>query len=430
MTSQGGLFESIFTTDAMLQATSDEAWVRAMLHFEGALARASAGIVPAEAAAEIVRTCQSTELDPVELGRAGRVTGNPVMPLVAELRSRLPPSAAGWVHFGATSQDALDTALMVVARSALYLVAEDLRCAAEAAADLASRYRSTPMAARTLLQQALPTTFGAKVAGWLVGILEARDRVRDVQQRCLAVQLGGAAGTLASLRADGPRVIDALAVQLDLAAPVVPWHTDRSRVVEIAAALAQAVGVCGKVATDVALLMQTEVGEVAEPGRGTSSALPHKRNPAISSRVLSSARRVPGLVSTLLAVMAQEHERSAGGWHAEWQTMVELMRAAGGAASGVATVLEGLEVDEDAMARNLARTGGMLLSERATLELARDVGYVEARHTVEDALERSAASGASLPDQLPELPEDVWDPAGWIGSAELFVDRALRRYRP
>jgi 3-carboxy-cis,cis-muconate cycloisomerase len=310
------------------------------------------------------------------------------------------------------------------------LVAEDLQHGADAAAELASRYRSTPMVARTLLQHALPTTFGAKAAGWLIGILEARDRVRDVRRRCLAVQLGGAAGTLASLGADGLKVVEALAAALEMAVPVVPWHTDRSRAAEIAAALALAAGVCGKVAADVALLMQTEVGEVSEPGNGGSSAMPHKHNPAVSSRVQADARRAPGLVSTLMSSMAQEHERSASGWHAEWQTMVELMRAAGGAASGVASVLAGLVVHEDAMARNLARTGGMVLSERVILELARDVGYVEARRLVEDALERSVSSGTSFAEQLPQLPKEVWEPAGWLGSAELFVDRALRQYRP
>lgn len=422
----GGLFESIFTTDAIIDATSDHAWVRAMLDFEAALAKVSAslGIVPSEAAQEIAKLCGSVEPDPAALGRAGRAGGNPVMPFVAELRTGLPDHAAGWVHFGATSQDTLDTALMLVWRRVLDLVNDDLSRAAAAAARLAERHRSTPMAARTLMQQALPTTFGYVAAGWMVGLVEAGERVADVR-RCVALQFGGAAGTLASLGEHGPRVVEGVAAELGLAVPVMPWHTERTRVAEIASALGLAAGVCAKVATDVSLMMQTEVGELSEPDPGGSSALPHKRNPAISARVLADSRRAPALVTVLIGAMAQEHQRAAGAWHAEWQTAVELSRASGGAAAGVADLLSGLEVHDQTMARNLELTAGLFLSERATVELAKKIGYVGARRAVEEAVERSAKSGTHLRDEFPDLPADTWDPAGWIGSAEHFVDRAL-----
>jgi 3-carboxy-cis,cis-muconate cycloisomerase len=427
----GGLFESIFTTDAILDATSDRTLVRAMLDFEAALAKASAaaGVVPADAAEEIVKLCESVELDPVALGRAGRIGGNPVIPLVAELRDRLAEPAVGWVHFGSTSQDALDTALVLVSRSVIDLVVEDLRRAADAAARLASDHRLTPMAARTLLQQALPTSFGAVAAGWLVALVESGDRLAEARRRCAALQLGGPAGTLASLGDDGLRVVEGVAAELDLAVPVLPWHTDRTRVAEIAAALGLAAGACGKVATDVALMMQTEVGEVTEPQPGGSSALPHKQNPAISARVVAGARRAPALVSVLIGSMAQEHQRAAGAWHAEWQTLVELLRAAGGAAAGVADLLTGLKVHEAAMARNLALSGGLILSERATFELAKKTAHVDARRRVEEAIERSTSSGTSLAEELPDIPAETWDPAGWLGSAGRFVDRALETYR-
>lgn len=427
----GGLFESIFTTDAMIEATSDQAWLRAMLDFEAALAKVSAslGIVPADAAEEIAKLCESVELDPAALGRAGRAGANPVIPLVAELRTRLPGHAAGWVHFGSTSQDTLDTALMLVWRRVLDLLAGDLRRAAGAAAGLAERHRSTPIAARTLLQQALPTTFGAVTAGWLVGLVEAGDRIADVRRRCVALQLGGAAGTLASLGDGALRVVEGVAAELGLAVPVMPWHTDRTRVAEIAGALGLAAGVCAKIGGDVSLMMQTEVGEVSEPEPGGSSALAHKHNPAMSARVLANARRAPALASVLMGAMVHEYQRSAGAWHAEWQTAVELSRASGGAAAGIADVLCGLEVHEQAMARNLELTGGLVLSERATVELAKRVGYLDARRAVEDAVERSAQSGTRLSEQLPELPAETWNPAGWVGSAEQFVDRALEMYR-
>jgi 3-carboxy-cis,cis-muconate cycloisomerase len=436
---EGGLFESIFAGDRLLAATSDQAWLSAMLRFEAALAaaQAAAEVIPADAARQIVDGCEAATLDPVALGRTGRLDGNPVIPLVSELRGRLPAEAAGWLHFGATSQDVIDSALMLIAGDVLELVRSDLRRLASQAARLAERHRSTPMVARTLLQQAGPTTFGARAAGWLVAASEAADRVQQVGQQRLAVQLGGATGTLAALGAAGPAVVEALARELGLAVPVVPWHTDRTRVAELAAALGAAAGVAGKIGLDVSLLAQTEVGEVKEgagEGHGRSSALPHKRNPARSVAVVADSRRAASLAGAVLAAMPQEHERAAGAWQSEWQTTTALFRAAGGAVDGAADVLSELEVDEAAMARNLDRTNGLILAERVTVELSRPLGYARARQVVEAAVVDARASGRSLADALPaevrgQLPEDSLNPARQLGSAEALVDRALAFYR-
>jgi 3-carboxy-cis,cis-muconate cycloisomerase len=445
----GGLFSSIFTTDELIAATSDAAWVASMLEFEAALAlaEASVGLVPADIAAVIVQRCHDIDVDPAALGRAGRLGASPAIPLVAELRRGLPADAARWAHFGATSQDVLDTALMLVLRRVLGLVLDDLARLAEAAAELADRHRSTLMAARTLLQHASPTTFGRKAAGWLVAAVEATRALREVSRHRLAVQLGGPAGTLAALGPRGPGVVDALAAELGLAAPVLPWHTDRSRVAEISSALALAAGVAGKIALDVSLLMQTEVSEVFEPsvsGRGGSSTLPHKRNPAMAAEILAAARRAQALAGVVLAGMAQEHERAVGAWQAEWETVSELARAAGGAVAFSADVLAGLEIDPGRMAANLVMTRGLVLAERLTIELAPLVGYAEGRRVVEKAsketamastsseqamsLEQALAREPGMAEVMRRLPPGVFDPAGWTGSAQVFVDRALDLY--
>lgn len=437
--SGGGLFESIFASDELLAATSDSAWVTAMLRVEAALALAlaDAGVIANDVAVQIAECCDHADLDPVGLGRAGRDGGNPVIPLVSRIRELLPDPVAGWAHYGATSQDVLDTALMLIGRDVISLVLADLDRLAAGAAALADRYRSTAVAARTLLQQAGPTTFGLKVAGWLVAAVDVASGVKWVRDRRLAVQLGGATGTLASLGAAGERVIAALGHRLELPAPVIPWHTDRTRVADLAGSLATAAGVAGKIALDVSLLMQTEVAEASEPGapgRGGSSALPQKRNPAVSAAVIANHRRASSLTGVVLGAMIQEHERSVGAWHAEWPTMTALFRATGGAVWGAADVVVGLEVDGEAMAANLERTGGLIMAERVTLELAGHMGYGQARAALEAAAADARRSGRSLRDSLsPEvrdlLPPAVFDPGGWTGSADTLVDRALEYYR-
>lgn len=441
----GGLLAPLFAPDAMLEAVSDRAWLQAMLEFEAALAaaQARAGVIPGEAADRIAECCDAERFDPDALGRAARASGTPVVPLVAALRDLVGGDAAGHVHQGATSQDVMDTAAMLVARRALALIATDLDAIAAVCAGLADEHRGTLMAGRTLLQQALPTTFGLKAAGWLVAVREARARLLAARDEALAVQLGGAAGTLASQGPQALTVLANLAAELSLAEPVVPWHTARARVAGLGAALAVAAGTLGKIALDVALLAQTEVGEVAEPaaeGRGSSSALPHKRNPIGSALTRACARRVQGLAGTLLATLEQEHERAAGAWHAEWEPLREALAATGGAAASLREVLEGLEVRPDRMRANLDLTGGLLLSERVVALVAERGGGPEGRAAVEAAAGRAAGGGRSLLEELGdesaigailsrEELERALDPAGYVGSAEALVDRALEAHR-
>jgi 3-carboxy-cis,cis-muconate cycloisomerase len=438
-----GLFAPIFVSDAVAATTSDRAWLQAMLDAEAALAWAEAdvGVVPRTAADAIAAACRAEAFDVDELGRAARAGGNPAIPMVAALRARVAGDAAGFVHWGATSQDVIDTAAMLVVARTLGVMGPDLDGLAAGAARLAEAHRDTPMVARTLLQHALPTTFGLKAAGWLTAVLEARRRVAWVRTERLAVQLGGAAGTLASLGADGPAVVERFGARLGLRAPLLPWHTDRTRVAEVAGVLGEVAGVVGKVALDVVLLSQTEVGEVAEPaapGRGASSTLPHKRNPVGAASMDAAVRRAHAMVGVLLGSMVQPHERAAGAWQAEWPALTELLALTGGAVAHGRDVVCGLEVDAARMRENLERTGGVVLAERVALHLAAVLGRDEARHRTEAASARARAAGRSLADELRADPDlrlddgqiaDLTDPGGYLGSAPAFVDAALAAYR-
>ncbi len=436
------LFGALFLPDAMRAAVSDRAWIEAMLRFEAALATASAraGVIPEDAAEAIAAAAADPgRFDPEDLGREARAAGNPAAPLVKALTRAVEGDGARHVHRGATSQDVMDTASMLVARDARSLVTADLDAAAAACARLADEHRATLMPGRTLLQQALPTTFGLRAAGWLVALLDAGDRLAAVP---LAAELGGAAGTLASLGSDGPRVLAELAAELELEEPAVPWHTARLRVAELGAALALCAGTLEKIALDVTLLAQTEVGEVAEPageGRGGSSTLPHKRNPVGSVLAIACARRVRGETSILLAAMAQEHERAAGAWHAEWEALGGALAYTGGAAAAVREVLEGLEVHPDRMRANLDATGGLILAEAVSTALSEHLGRQEAHDLVGAAARRATEGGRPFRDELVDdaeisahlSAEDVdraLDPAGYLGAAHAFVDRALERY--
>jgi 3-carboxy-cis,cis-muconate cycloisomerase len=428
---------------------SDRALLAAMLDAERALAVALAGvgIVPEPAAAAIAAACHPDRFDPADLGRRAVAAGNPVVPLVRDLTAAVAgaagPAAARWVHHGATSQDIMDTAASLVASRALGPVLDDLAGAADAAAGLADRHRATVMAARTLGQQALPTTFGLKAAGWLAALDDAADRLDAIRRRRLAAQLGGAAGTLAALGGAGAEVAAGYAAELGLAEPVLPWHTNRVRVGELAAALGVAGGAMAKVALDVTLLAQTELGEVSEAageGRGGSSTLPHKRNPVTAVLVTAATRRVPGLVATLLGAMAQEQERATGAWHAEWEPLTELLRLAGGAAARTRELLDGLEVHPERMRANLEATGGLLLSERVAGALAGPLGRADAQELVRRLGRRAAGDGQPLRAVLLQDPtvrrhldqaavDRLLDPEGYLGSAGRFVDRALAAHR-
>jgi 3-carboxy-cis,cis-muconate cycloisomerase len=440
-----GLFGPLFVPDEFREATGDRAWLQAMLDAEGALAvaQARAGMVPDEAARQIAERCVADRFDAEEIGRAGRAAGNPVPALVKALTAAVGGEAARYVHKGATSQDILDTAAVLVARGALDLIRAELERLAAAAARLAAEHRATVMPGRTLLQQALPTTFGLKAAGWLVSALEARRRLLAGRGSTLAVQLGGAAGTLAALGPDGLRVLGEFARELGLAEPAVPWHTDRLRIAELGGTLALVAGVAHKVALDVVLLAQTEVGEVSEPaggGRGVSSTLPHKRNPILSVTAIASATRVRDLARTLLGALAQEHERAAGSWHAEWEALSDALALTGGAVAAVREALEGLRVRPERMRANLDVTGGLLLAENVTTLVSDRLGRLEAHELVQAACRRTLDGGRPLREELlaepalsaalaPEEIDAALDPERYLGSAGAFVDRALEMYR-
>ena len=383
-------FAGIFVPAALREAVSDEAWLAAMLDAERALANAEslAGVIPAQAAAAIAERCEPDGYDLAAIEERGRAVGNPAEPLVRALRERVGGDAGRYVHLGATSQDVVDTAAMLVARQAVELVAAELDGVAAACARLAEEHRATPLAARTLLQQAVPTTFGAKAAGWLVAVVEARDGLRALRYRA---QLGGAAGTLAPLSNRGAEVLAAFAAELELAEPVVPWHAQRGPIAAIGAALDVAAAACAKPALDVILLAQTEIGEVAEAEGGGSSTLPHKRNPAKAVLARACARLVHANAG-VLASGEHEHERAAGAWQAEWTALSEALAQAGGAAAAARECLEGLEVRPERMRANM---GDDLYAER----------------------------GAFAERGLAEADDD------WLGSAGVFVDRALARWR-
>ena len=428
--------------DDVRAAVSDRAWIAAMLEFEAALAaaEAEAGVIPGDAAAAIAAACAPERYDPEALGREARATANPAAPLVHALTDAVEGDAARFVHWGATSQDVMDTASMLVARRALVLIGRDLDAVAAACARLADEHRHTAMPGRTLLQQALPTTFGLKAAGWLVAVLDARRRLAAAP---LAVELGGAAGTLASLGGEGLRVLGLLAERLELAEPVIPWHTARARVAEIGAALALAAGSLEKIAHDVTLLAQTEVGEVAEPAggdRGGSSTLPHKRNPVGSAIAIACAHRVRGEASILLGAMAQEHERGAGAWQAEWEALGGALACTGGAAAAMREVLEGLEVRTDRMRENLAATDGLVMAESVSVAMSERVGRGAAHGLVQAASRRAVEAGRPLRDVLlddseirgqlsAEEIDAALEPAAYLGAGEALIERALRRHR-
>ncbi|MYR47444.1 3-carboxy-cis,cis-muconate cycloisomerase [Streptomyces sp. SID5910] len=433
-------------------ATSDTAWLQAMLDAEAALARAQAvvGTVPPEAAAAITRAARAERLDLRALALAARETANPVVGLVRALTRAVAeesPDAAAYVHHGSTSQDIFDTGAMLVATRVLRLVHADLERAAAALAVLAARHRDTAMAGRTLALHAVPTTFGLKATGWRRLLLDARDRVAALLDGGLPISLGGAAGTLAGYLETVPhgrgdhagRLLDAFAVETGLARPPLPWHALRTPVADLAAVLALTTGALGKIAVDVQSLARTEVGEVAEPaveGRGASSAMPHKRNPVLTTLLRSAALQVPVLAAGLTQCLVCEDERSAGVWHAEWQLLRECLRLAGGAAHTAVELAEGLDVRPGRMRANLDLTGSRIVSERICAALAPTLGKARARDLLTRASADADRTGRTLADLLAGLPEvtahltaerisALLDPEQYTGAAGPLVDAEL-----
>lgn len=358
MTSEAsGTLDAMWARGRAADLASDEAWLRAMVEVEGALAAASAiaGLIPHSDAGRIESVLGALVLDTAEIAREASATGTPIVPLVEAIRAAAGPEVAGSVHRGATSQDILDSATMLIAQRALTAILEELAGAAEAAAGLAAVHRTTPIAGRTLLQRASPTTFGLKAANWMLGLDRAADRLEEIRRVGLAVQVGGVAGTRAGYGGHGQRIAEEMADRLGLSVPVAPWHTERTRIGDLASALGVAAGAVAKAARDIILLAQTEVGEVEEgvPGRGGSSALQDKHNPVAAVSAVACAERSFGLVATLLATMVQEHERGAGNWQAEWVPLRQLLITVDSAAAWLRDSLEHLRIRPEAMGRNL-----------------------------------------------------------------------------
>ncbi|MFV8186161.1 3-carboxy-cis,cis-muconate cycloisomerase [Streptomyces sp. AF1B] len=424
-------------------ATADTAYLQALLDAEAALTRAQAALdlAPAEAAAAVTAAADAGRFDVRSLAERARAGGNPVIPLVADLTKAVGEEHGPYVHRGATSQDIMDTATMLVAVRALDLILTDLDRTERALARLAAEHRDTAMPGRTLTQHAVPTTFGLKAAGWRSLVLDARDRARAVRDG-LPAQLGGAAGTLAAFSAYGaqdPRALTAaFARELGLREPLLPWHTLRTPIADLAGCLAFAAGALGKVAVDVLVLGRTEIAEVTEGSGGGSSAMPHKANPVRSTLIAAAARRAPQLAATLYGSLAAEEERPAGAWHAEWEPLRDLLRLVGGAARDAAELAEGLRVNADTMREHLGLTHGLVVAERLSAELAPVLGRARAKELLSELAGRTYAEGRSLRELLSEQPElkatnldldldDLTDPARYTGSAGTLTDRALER---
>lgn len=438
------MFDHLFTTERISAIFSDSARVQGMLDFEAALARAEAraGMIRQETAEVIAAHCQAAHFDIASLAQGAAKAGNPAIPLIAALTERVARDSAEagrYVHWGATSQDTMDTGLVLQLRDALDALDADLARLARACARLAERAADLPIAGRTWLQQASPTTFGLKVAGWLSAVNRHRERLRELRPRVLVAQLGGSVGTLAAFGATGLEVAAALADELGLAAPDIPWHTQRDRVVEVATTFGLLAGTLGKIARDLALLAQTEVGEAfepAEPGKGRSSTLPQKRNPIGASVALAAATRVPGLVATMLAAMPQEHERGLGGWQAEWETLPEIARLTAGALWQMAQAVEGMELDNERMRANLDLTQGVMCAEAVAMALVPSLGKSAAHKTVEEASRRALDQHVPLRAVLADMPkvtaalsadalDHLCDPRNATGLAGQLIQRVL-----
>lgn len=444
-----GLLGPFFHGPAMSAVFTDRAHLQGMLDFEAALARAEAkvGVIPASAAEPIAAQCDAALYDLAAIAEGATRGGNTAIPLVKALTGRVAAqdkAAAGFVHWGATSQDAMDTGLVLQLRQAIGLIEADLKKLSDALAQLAQKHRQTPMVGRTWLQHALPVTFGLKAAGWLDAIERHRTRILELKPRLMVLQLGGAAGTLAALGEKGLVVAEALAAELKLSLPATPWHGARDRVVELGTVLALLTGTLGKMARDIALLMQTDVAEAFEPageGKGGSSTMPHKRNPVAAAAVLAAATCVPHLAGSLLSGMAQEHERGLGGWHAEWQVLPELVQLSAGALAHMAEVAGGLEVKPEQMRANLDTTNGLIMAEAVAMALGARLGKQDAHHLIEAASKRAVAGKRHLRDVLAEdkavmqhLKRDeldtLFDPLGYTGVATTLIDRVLAARRP
>ncbi|MFK3972847.1 3-carboxy-cis,cis-muconate cycloisomerase [Pseudomonas sp. NPDC087358] len=438
------LFDRYFTQAPMRDIFSDHGRVQGMLDFEAALARAEAavGAVPTEVVDDIVAACDASLYDFDALAVAIGNAGNSAIPLVKALGKQIATrnqAAERYVHLGATSQDVMDSGLVLQLRSAVSLLEQGLVNLGDALAQQAQRHAGVPMPGRTWLQQATPITLGAKIAGWLGAVTRHRQRLRELKPRLLSLQFGGASGSLAALGEMAFPIAEALARELKLNLPDQPWHTQRDRLVEFACLLGMIAGSLGKIGRDISLLMQTEAGEVFEPaaaGKGGSSTMPHKRNPVGAAVMIGAATRAPGLVATLLGAMPQEHERSLGLWHAEWETLPELCCVVSGSLQQALAVIPGLEVDAQRMRQNLDLTRGLVLAEAVSIALAQRVGRDTAHHLVEQCCRRAVEQGTHLRQVLGAEPaitaqlsgqalDNLLNPAHYLGQSKRWIKRAV-----
>ncbi len=428
----------------MRAVCDDAATLQNMLDFEAALARAQAatGVIPSGAAEAIAKACKADAFDLATLAQAATRSGNLAIPLVKALTAevaRTDSEAARYVHWGATSQDVIDTAVMLTLRAGIDALLLDIGRAVTGFARLAGQHRHTAVVARTWLQHALPMPFGLKLAEYAAALHRSRGRLHRLRRQSLALQFGGAAGTLAALGDRGMKVAEKLAEVLQLPLPEAPWHSHRDRIAEIASVLAIIAGTCGKIARDVQLMMQTDVAEAFEPsgeGRGGSSTMPHKRNPVAAASALAAATMAPNLAATIFAAQVGDHERSAGPWHAEWPTIPSLLLVTSGALAAIVDIAEGLEVDVARMRANLDMTGGLIMAEAVAMALAEKIGKQEAHHLVEAASKKAVAGKRALRAVLEDDPKitahldarkiaALFEPMAYQGAAQTLIDRLL-----
>jgi len=438
------LLTPLISSAAMRAVLDDRARLQRMLDFEVALARAEAavGVVPALATDPIAAAARADRYDLKTLGEEAVAAGNIAIPLINALTAEVAKTdaaAAGYVHWGATSQDVIDTALMLELKAVIDALTADLNRAIEGFTTLAGRYRRTAVVGRTWMQHALPMPFGLKLAGYAAALARSRERLRRLRREALVLQFGGAVGTLAALNDRGLDVAERLAALLDLPLPEAPWHSHRDRLAEIASAFAILTGTCGKIARDVSLLMQSDVAEAFEPaapGRGGSSTMPHKRNPIAAAAALAAATIAPNLLATIMAAQVQEHERSLGGWQAEWPTFPALALVTSGALNAIVDIAEGLEVDGERMRANLAETGGLIMAEAVAFALGAKLGKQEAHRIVEEASRKAVAAKRNLHDVLAEDDQvtlslsvgelaKLFEPMGYQGAAQTLIDRIV-----
>jgi 3-carboxy-cis,cis-muconate cycloisomerase len=434
----------MLSSAAMRAVCDDVACLQHMLDFEAALARAEAavGVIPASAPGPIEKACRAEAFDLADLAEAATRSGNLAIPLVKALTAsvaRADADAARYVHWGATSQDVIDTGTMLGLRAGIDALLGDIDRAIAGFARLARQHRDTAVVARTWLQHALPMPFGLKLAEYAAALRRSRGRLQRLRREALALQFGGAAGTLAALGDKGLLVAEKLAQELKLPLPDAPWHTHRDRIAEAASVLAILAGTCGKIARDIQLMMQTDVAEAFEPsgeGRGGSSTMPHKRNPVAAATALAAATMAPNLAATIFAAQVQDHERSAGPWHAEWPTLPMLQLVTSGALAAIVDIAEGLEVDAARMRVNLDASHGLIMAEAVTMALAEKIGKSEAHHLVEAASKKAVADKRDLRDVLTRntrvaahLSADklakLFEPMAYQGVSQALIDRLL-----